>query len=168
MLFRSVSQSRYEGQGEWFETDTLKFTNRGNEQILFGTFNGRDYEVDKSRGLTVKNDCNDYGWNYLLRTKTKEELDQWIAEGRLATAQTLSADDHINVLAVIAHYTNQSNSKTINVPNDYPYESFKDIYLKAYDLGIKGVRTYRDWETDRKSTRLNSSHEIPYRMPSSA
>ena len=32
---------------------------------------------------------------------------------------------------------------------------------------IKGVN-YRDWETDRKSTRLNSSHEIPFRMPSSA
>ena len=29
-------------------------------------------------------------------------------------------------------------------------------------------KTYRDWETDRKSTRLNSSHEIPSRMPSSA
>ena len=29
-------------------------------------------------------------------------------------------------------------------------------------------RSYRDWETDRKSTRLNSSHEIPSRMPSSA
>ena len=29
-------------------------------------------------------------------------------------------------------------------------------------------RPYRDWETDRKSTRLNSSHEIPSRMPSSA
>ena len=28
--------------------------------------------------------------------------------------------------------------------------------------------SYRDWETDRKSTRLNSSHEIPSRMPSSA
>ena len=28
--------------------------------------------------------------------------------------------------------------------------------------------TYRDWETDRKSTRLNSSHENPSRMPSSA
>ena len=38
--------------------------------------------------------------------------------------------------------------------------------------GIKslmGIRSfYRDWETDRKSTRLNSSHEIPSRMPSSA
>ena len=30
------------------------------------------------------------------------------------------------------------------------------------------VLAYRDWETDRKSTRLNSSHEIPSRMPSSA
>ena len=34
-------------------------------------------------------------------------------------------------------------------------------------LGILET-AYRDWETDRKSTRLNSSHEIPSRMPSSA
>ena len=33
---------------------------------------------------------------------------------------------------------------------------------------ITRARDYRDWETDRKSTRLNSSHEIPSRMPSSA
>ena len=36
-----------------------------------------------------------------------------------------------------------------------------DISSSFYDV-------YRDWETDRKSTRLNSSHEIPSRMPSSA
>ena len=34
--------------------------------------------------------------------------------------------------------------------------------------GTSGSTTYRDWETDRKSARLNSSHEIPSRMPSSA
>ena len=34
--------------------------------------------------------------------------------------------------------------------------------------GIGVIEGYRDWETDRKSTRLNSSHEIPSRMPSSA
>ena len=38
-------------------------------------------------------------------------------------------------------------------------EQFKKDLQKA---------AYRDWETDRKSTRLNSSHEIPSRMPSSA
>ena len=32
----------------------------------------------------------------------------------------------------------------------------------------KNARTYRDWETDRKSTRLNSSHRSLSRMPSSA
>ena len=37
----------------------------------------------------------------------------------------------------------------------------------GFDAAIKKP-PYRDWETDRKSTRLNSSHEIPSRMPSSA
>ena len=37
------------------------------------------------------------------------------------------------------------------------------------DIDIRYIDAYyRDWETDRKSTRLNSSHEIPSRMPSSA
>ena len=39
----------------------------------------------------------------------------------------------------------------------------------SYGVGDKVIwAAYRDWETDRKSTRLNSSHEIPSRMPSSA
>ena len=42
--------------------------------------------------------------------------------------------------------------------------SKKPIELKIEQTNIE----YRDWETDRKSTRLNSSHEIPSRMPSSA
>ena len=36
------------------------------------------------------------------------------------------------------------------------------LHMKSY------MRTYRDWETDRKSTRLNSSHSAKSRMPSSA
>ena len=39
--------------------------------------------------------------------------------------------------------------------------------MLALLLGI-GVHLYRDWETDRKSTRLNSSHSAKSRMPSSA
>ena len=37
---------------------------------------------------------------------------------------------------------------------------FNNPEIKAYE--------YRDWETDRKSTRLNSSHSAKSRMPSSA
>ena len=40
--------------------------------------------------------------------------------------------------------------------------------LFTISLGAPTDTAYRDWETDRKSTRLNSSHEIPSRMPSSA
>ena len=36
------------------------------------------------------------------------------------------------------------------------------------DFGMKYCSCYRDWETDRKSTRLNSSHSAKSRMPSSA
>ena len=39
---------------------------------------------------------------------------------------------------------------------------------KLYSMQLMYFASYRDWETDRKSTRLNSSHEIPSRMPSSA
>ena len=39
--------------------------------------------------------------------------------------------------------------------------------LGSYGEIIKGA-PYRDWETDRKSTRLNSSHRSLSRMPSSA
>ena len=42
------------------------------------------------------------------------------------------------------------------------------VYFSQTKLGVFHDFTYRDWETDRKSTRLNSSHEIPSRMPSSA
>ena len=40
--------------------------------------------------------------------------------------------------------------------------------LNRQNAKFSTEQSYRDWETDRKSTRLNSSHEIPSRMPSSA
>ena len=42
------------------------------------------------------------------------------------------------------------------------------VYNKTTKEAAHPLTEYRDWETDRKSTRLNSSHEIPSRMPSSA
>ena len=45
----------------------------------------------------------------------------------------------------------------------YEWQDIRVIIIPQYTYP-----PYRDWETDRKSTRLNSSHEIPSRMPSSA
>ena len=45
----------------------------------------------------------------------------------------------------------------------------RHVFIKPEEAWERyGWVPYRDWETDRKSTRLNSSHEIPSRMPSSA
>ncbi len=45
--------------------------------------------------------------------------------------------------AAVQKYVDSSISKTINVPADFPFEQFKDVYLQAYELGCKGCTTYR-------------------------
>ena len=47
-------------------------------------------------------------------------------------------------------------------------EKFAFSYIWQFGIGLDHVYYYRDWETDRKSTRLNSSHSAKTRMPSSA
>ena len=58
-------------------------------------------------------------------------------------AQTLSPGEHLAVQAAAQRHIDSSISKTINVPGDIAFEAFKDIYLKAYDMGCKGCTTYR-------------------------
>ena len=58
-------------------------------------------------------------------------------------AQTLAPDDHLVMQAAVQDYIDSSISKTINVPEDFPFAAFADVYLKAYTLGCKGCTTYR-------------------------
>ncbi len=60
----------------------------------------------------------------------------------------ISADDvtpkqHVDIQAAAQKWIDSSISKTANVPTDFPYEEFKDIYLYAYDKGLKGCTTFR-------------------------
>ena len=59
---------------------------------------------------------------------------------------------------------------TTTVPNTdgTKFEARRNVF-DMLDEAISSLRgLYRDWETDRKSTRLNSSHSGESRMPSSA
>jgi ribonucleoside-diphosphate reductase alpha chain len=58
-------------------------------------------------------------------------------------AQSLAPGDHVVMQAAAQKYVDSSISKTINVPADFPFEQFKDVYLRAYELGCKGCTTYR-------------------------
>ena len=60
----------------------------------------------------------------------------------------ISSDDvtpkqHVDIQAAAQKWIDSSISKTANVPTDYPYEDFKDIYLYAYEKKLKGCTTFR-------------------------
>lgn len=59
------------------------------------------------------------------------------------TALEMSADAHASMVAAVAPCIDTSISKTVNVPADYPYEDFQDLYLTAWQSGLKGLATYR-------------------------
>ncbi|WP_217126719.1 adenosylcobalamin-dependent ribonucleoside-diphosphate reductase [Hydrogenophilus thiooxidans] len=59
------------------------------------------------------------------------------------SALEISAKDHAAMVAAVAPFIDTSISKTVNVPEDYPYEDFQDLYLVAWQSGLKGLATYR-------------------------
>jgi ribonucleoside-diphosphate reductase alpha chain len=58
-------------------------------------------------------------------------------------ADDISPRQHVDVQAAAQGWIDSSISKTANVPTDFPYEEFKEIYLYAYDQGLKGCTTFR-------------------------
>ena len=59
------------------------------------------------------------------------------------TALEISAQAHKDMVAAVAPHIDTSISKTVNVPADYPYEDFQDLYMSAWKSGLKGLATYR-------------------------
>jgi ribonucleoside-diphosphate reductase alpha chain len=59
------------------------------------------------------------------------------------TALEISADAHEAMVAAVAPFVDTSISKTVNVPEDYPYPEFEGLYVKAWKGGLKGLATYR-------------------------
>ncbi len=62
---------------------------------------------------------------------------------QFVTALEISALDHMRMVAAVAPFVDSAISKTVNVPADYSFEDFKDLYLEAWRSGLKGITTYR-------------------------
>ena len=58
-------------------------------------------------------------------------------------ADDITPKEHVDVQAAAQKWVDSSISKTANVPTDYPYEDFKDIYRYAHAQGLKGCTTFR-------------------------
>ncbi len=59
------------------------------------------------------------------------------------TAETITPKQHVDIQAASQKWIDSSISKTANVPTDFPFDDFKDIYLYAYKNGLKGCTTFR-------------------------
>lgn len=141
--------------GEFFETDMFKFAKEGDEVILRGTApDGTVYKIDKNRGLTKEVLCEDYGVRF-LKGKNRYEADA----DYLVTTTKLLVEDHVRDLKGFARWTDSACSKTCNLPNDYSFENFKNLYLDVYNTGIiKGFTTYR---TGTMTSVLSAVKETP-------
>ncbi|HAG96684.1 MAG: ribonucleoside-diphosphate reductase, adenosylcobalamin-dependent [Pseudomonadales bacterium] len=71
-----------------------------------------------------------------------EEADQQLPEYFTAT-DNVSPEQHVDIQAAAQKWVDSSISKTINVPTDFEYDKFKDIYLYAFRKGLKGCTTFR-------------------------
>ena len=59
------------------------------------------------------------------------------------SAEDISPKEHVDIQAAAQIWIDSSISKTANVPTNYPYEDFKDIYTYAHSKGLKGCTTFR-------------------------
>ena len=60
-----------------------------------------------------------------------------------STTDDVTPRQHVDIQAAAQKWVDSSISKTANVPTDYRYEDFKDIYLYAHEQGLKGCTTFR-------------------------
>lgn len=124
---------KYTSLMEW------EWISEGDESLLKLIFNNQVWKYDKSRGLLRENIVKDYAVRYL------ESINMWDENAEYAATTTkLSIDDHINTMTIFSKYIDSAMSKTVNIPNNYSFDDFKNLYLKLYDTGtIKGATTYR-------------------------
>jgi len=59
------------------------------------------------------------------------------------SADSIAPKQHVDVQAAAQKWVDSSISKTANVPTDFPFEEFKNIYMYAYEQGLKGCTTFR-------------------------
>ncbi|MGO8916179.1 MAG: adenosylcobalamin-dependent ribonucleoside-diphosphate reductase [Stellaceae bacterium] len=90
-------------------------------------------------GTRKEEEVSDYAYRLFRRLKGENTpLPEYFVD-----AQQLTPADHLVMQASVQKYVDSSISKTINIPADFPFERFKDVYLQAYELGCKGCTTYR-------------------------
>jgi len=59
------------------------------------------------------------------------------------SALEMAAQDHLAMMQAVQPFVDTAISKTVNVAVDYPFAQFRELYLQAWQAGLKGLATYR-------------------------
>ena len=123
----------FQSSTEW------KWTKEGDENLLYTEFGGYIWKFDQNRGLLRETVVKDYA------VRDLESRGEWDPKAEWATnAMDLTIDAHVDTMKIFANYIDSALSKTVNIPSNYSYDEFKDLYVNAYNTGtIKGITTYR-------------------------
>ncbi|HXP13126.1 MAG TPA: adenosylcobalamin-dependent ribonucleoside-diphosphate reductase [Stellaceae bacterium] len=123
-------------------------------------------------GTRREEEVSDYAYRLYRRSKGDPATGSGLPlPDYFVDAQSLAPSDHVVMQAAAQKYVDSSISKTINVPVDFPFERFKDVYLQAYELGCKGCTTYRPNEVTgavlevKKDSRPAHQAELPLLAP---
>ena len=95
-------------------------------------------KVLQSDGSKAEEEVVDYAVALYQSMYPGEDLPDYFT-----TAQDLKPGEHLRMQAAAQRWVDSSISKTINVPEDIPFDEFRDIYVEAYEQGCKGCTTYR-------------------------
>jgi len=80
--------------------------------------------------------------DYALRL-WREQRGQEKPPATFVDTRSLAPAAHLGMQAALQPFVDNSISKTINVPRGYGFDDFKEIYERAYHMGLKGCTTFR-------------------------
>jgi len=98
-------------------------------------------KVKNENGIQVPVNVEDYAWSLYKKISGNGNINQ--VPSFFETAMELDVDAHVRMQSLIQKYVDSSISKTVNVPKDYSFDDFSDVYWNAWKFGLKGCTTYR-------------------------
>ncbi|MCY7312504.1 MAG: adenosylcobalamin-dependent ribonucleoside-diphosphate reductase, partial [Pseudoxanthomonas sp.] len=108
----------------------------GIEPAFAWTYRRKKREAD---GSLTEYDVEDHAWRlYRSHGGDMSNLPPYFV-----SALQMPAAGHLAMMEAVQPFIDTAISKTVNVAVDYPYSDFKDLYLKAWQAGLKGLATYR-------------------------
>lgn len=122
----------------------LSIAPTGSISNLAGTSSGIepifDVEFVRRTRMRGKDEFVTYVHPLVSQTRTLGYADSAVWD----TAREISPDDHVVIQAEAQRYIDASISKTTNLPASARIEDVERIYMKAWELGLKGITVYRD------------------------